>query len=169
MAEGTDNVITKLHKEVLYPTVRVRTEKAGGNGTVLFSEKNVKGKVETYVVTNHHVVEDAIEVKNNLDNAIYQAEKMKSDNKDKISEEDKKTIEDAIEDAKKIASKEDASKEELEDAAKSLNDKIMPIGAKMYEQSNDDSNDKDEKDTVEGEVVDEDQQKDEKEDKKSKK
>ncbi len=112
---------------------------------------------------------DAIEVKNNLDNAIYQAEKMKSDNKDKISEEDKKTIEDAIEDAKKIASKEDASKEELEDAAKSLNDKIMPIGAKMYEQSNDDSNDKDEKETVEGEVVDEDKQKDEKEDKKSKK
>jgi S1-C subfamily serine protease len=61
--ESTDNVIIRLHKQVLYPTVRVRTEKAGGSGTVAFSGKNCKDKVETYVITNHHVVADAIEVR----------------------------------------------------------------------------------------------------------
>ncbi len=113
---------------------------------------------------------EAIENKNNLDNAIYQADKMKSDNKDKISDEDKKVIDEAIEEAKKIVAKEDASKEDLEEAAKALNDKIMPIGAKMYEQSNSDSKDEDKKDkedTVEGEVVEE--EKDDTKDKKSKK
>jgi len=113
---------------------------------------------------------EAIENKNNLDNAIYQADKMKSDNKDKISDEDKKVIDEAIEEAKKVVAKEDASKEDLEEAAKALNDKIMPIGAKMYEQSNSDSKDEDKKDkedTVEGEVVEE--EKDDTKDKKSKK
>ena len=35
---------------------------------------------------------EAIEAKNQLDNAVYQAEKMKTDYKDKLSEEDVKTI-----------------------------------------------------------------------------
>jgi len=74
---------------------------------------------------------EAIEVKNQLDNAVYQAEKMKTDYKDKLSEEDVKTIQDAIDEAKTHL--EATDKEELEKAAKDLSDKIMPIGAKMYE------------------------------------
>src|SRR3954469_16237711 len=43
---------------------------------------------------------EAIELKNQLENAIYQAEKMKTDYKDKLSEEDVKTIDEAVKEAK---------------------------------------------------------------------
>lgn len=106
---------------------------------------------------------ESIEARNQLDSSVYQAEKMKSDNKDKLAEEDVKTLEEAIEEAKKVVADEKADKDALELAAKTLTDKIMPIGAKMYEQaqkdeapaeeaSDDKKTDKDE--PVEGEVVD---------------
>lgn len=78
---------------------------------------------------------EAVESKNQLDSSIYQAEKMKTDNKDKLSEEDVKTLDEAIESAKKVAGDEKADKEAIEAAAKELGEKIMPIGAKMYEQA----------------------------------
>lgn len=74
---------------------------------------------------------EGVEAKNNLENAVYQAEKMKADNKDKLSEEDTKTLQGAIDEAKTHL--EATDKDELEKAAKELSDKIMPIGAKMYE------------------------------------
>lgn len=107
---------------------------------------------------------EAIDARNQLDSAVYQAEKMKSDNKDKLSEEDVKTLDDAIEEATKVVADEKADKDVLEAAAKALTDKIMPVGAKMYEQAQkeeagksegseeDKQSDKDE--PVEGEVVD---------------
>jgi len=106
---------------------------------------------------------EAIDARNQLDSAIYQAEKMKSDNKDKIAEEDVKTLDEAVEAAKKVVADEKADKDALEAAAKELTDKIMPIGAKMYEQAQAEEkpaedaeagkkSDKDE--PVEGEVVD---------------
>ncbi len=113
---------------------------------------------------------EAIDARNVLDSSVYQAEKMKSDNKDKISEEDAKTLDEAVEIAKKVVADETSDKEALEAATKELNDKIMPIGAKMYEQaSKEESSDeasaeegdakKDDKDEpVEGEVVNEDKQ-----------
>jgi len=106
---------------------------------------------------------ESIEAKNHLDSAIYQAEKMKDDNKDKLSEDDLKTLTDAIEEAKKVIADEKADKEALEAAAKTLVDTTMPIGAKMYEaaakdEEANDENAEDKKDDkeepVEGEVVD---------------
>lgn len=76
---------------------------------------------------------EAVEARNTLENAIYQAEKMPSEFKDKISDEDKKTIESAAAEAKKVKDDEKADKEALEAAAKELQDKIMPIGARLYE------------------------------------
>jgi len=105
---------------------------------------------------------EAAEAKNQLESAIYSAEKLKSDNGDKLSDDDKKTIDEAVKAAKEKV--ESTDKEELEKAAKELTDKIMPIGAKMYEQAqkeeskdgDDDKKDSDKKDEpVEGEVVDE--------------
>lgn len=101
---------------------------------------------------------EAIEAKNHLENAVYQAEKMKSDNKDKISEDDQKKLTDAIDDAKKKI--ESSDKEELEAALKTLNDVIMPIGSKMYEEaqkSSDGSTEKSDKkdEPIEGEIVEE--------------
>src|SRR5882724_6621380 len=43
---------------------------------------------------------EATEARNTLENTIYQAEKMVRDNKEKLSEEDVKTLEDAIKEAK---------------------------------------------------------------------
>lgn len=106
---------------------------------------------------------EAIEARNQLDSAVYQAEKMKSDNKDKLSEDDVKTLDEAVEAAKEVLKDEKADKEKLEAAAKEMTDKMMPIGAKMYEQaakedgdSEKDSDEKPKKDDepVEGEVVD---------------
>jgi molecular chaperone DnaK len=79
---------------------------------------------------------DAVEARNILDNTIYQAEKMKSDYGDKLSTEDKEVLEGAIKDAKEVA--QDSDKEAIEAATKALNDKLMPIGAKMYESAKED-------------------------------
>ena len=112
---------------------------------------------------------EAVEVRNNLENAIYQAEKLKTDHKDKLSEDDTKSINEAVEAAKKVQADEKADKDALEAAAKDLSEKIMPIGAKMYEEAAKDAKESDESkestdkkskkkdkdEPVEGEVVDE--------------
>ena len=102
---------------------------------------------------------ESIDARNGLESAIYQAEKMPDEFKDKISDEDKKIITDAVEEAKKHKDAED--KDQLEAAIKALNDATMPIGAKMYEQAAKDeapaSDDGEKKsdEPVEGEVIDE--------------
>lgn len=111
---------------------------------------------------------EAVDARNTLENTIYQAEKMPNEYKDKISDEDKKTIEGAVETAKKVKNDDKADKDSLESAVKELNDAIMPIGAKLYEaaskeessEKDDDKKDKKSKksksdEAVEGEVVDE--------------
>lgn len=108
---------------------------------------------------------EAVDARNLLENAIYQAEKMPTEHKDKISDEDKKTIEDAVVEARKH--QEATDKDELEAATKELMEKIQTIGAKIYQQAAeeakpaDDANaenkaeDKKDNGPVEGEVVDE--------------
>ncbi len=106
---------------------------------------------------------EAIEARNVLENAIYQAEKLPDEHKDKISDDDKKAITDAVEEAKKKLESDD--KEELEAAAKTLNDVLMPIGAKLYESAGSEEapatedGEKKDNEPVEGEVVDEDKDK----------
>lgn len=110
---------------------------------------------------------EAVESRNQLENTIYQAEKMPDEYKD-ISDDDKKVIEEAVTEAKKVQENAEASKEELEAAVKALNDKIMPIGAKMYEaaakensanedgeESSGDKKKADKDEPIEGEIVDE--------------
>lgn len=116
---------------------------------------------------------EAIDAKNQLENAIYQAQKLKDNSKEKLKEEDTKALDEAMEVAKKEL--EGADKDKLEAAAKELSNKIMPISAKLYEQSTPpkgseggkeekpgDKKDKSSKDSsseegpVEGEVVDDD-------------
>ncbi len=108
---------------------------------------------------------EAIDARNLLDSAIYQADKLKTDHKDKLEDTDMKTLNEAVDAAKKIAGDDKADKDTIEAATKDLNDKIMPIGAKMYDQAKPEdgeeksdvkkANDKKDKDEpVEGEVVD---------------
>ena len=111
---------------------------------------------------------DAIDAKNHLENTIYQAEKMPDEYKDKISDDDKDTIKKAVEDAKKVLNDDKSKKDDFEKATKELSDKIMPIGAKLYQSAADDKktdaksedksddkkSDKSDDEPVEGEVVD---------------
>ena len=108
---------------------------------------------------------ESVDARNTLENAIYQAEKMPNEYKDKISDEDKKTIVSAVEDAKKVKDDDKADKDALEKATKTLQDTIMPIGAKLYQAANEeksaddsksqnDSKKRDKDEPVEGEVVD---------------
>ena len=113
-----------------------------------------------------HAAEDkkrkeAIDARNQLENSIYQAEKMPDEYKDKISDDDKETIKKAVSEAKDVLNNHGEDKDKLEEAMKALNDAIMPIGAKMYQSASDDAKKDDKKsdsksddDAVEGEVVD---------------
>ena len=51
-----------LHNEISLPCVRVRAGTAGGSGTVIYSQSD-----STYVLTNHHVVENLITVEERWD------------------------------------------------------------------------------------------------------
>lgn len=102
---------------------------------------------------------EAVDARNQLDSALYQAEKLKNDSKDKLSEDDIKQLDTAVEAAKKVAGDDKADKDGLEKAAKELMDKLMAIGAKLYEQKDapaaDDAAPTDKDGPVEGEVIDE--------------
>ena len=104
---------------------------------------------------------EAIDARNVLENKVYQFEKMPDEYKDKISDEDKDTIKKACDAAKEVLKDETADRDKLEAATKDLDNRIMPIGAKLYQSASSDagSADKtdqksDDSDAVEGEVVD---------------
>lgn len=106
---------------------------------------------------------ELVEARNNLDNAIYQAEKTIKDAGDKAKAEDKTALEEAIKEAKTKTESDD--KAELETAFKNLSEKMQTVGAALYQQAAGESADPssqveaEEKDgktdePVEGEVVD---------------
>ena len=65
MAKASKEIIQK-HEQMFYPTVRVRTKKAGGSGTVVYSEK-YKDEVYTYIITNQHVIDDSVHIEKRWD------------------------------------------------------------------------------------------------------
>ncbi len=104
---------------------------------------------------------EQIDIRNQLENLIYQAKKMPDEFKDKISDEDKKAIEGAVKEAEEKLKSDD--KDELEEAFKTLSERVQSIGAKMYQQAEetktddadgDDKKSDDKDEAVEGEVVD---------------
>lgn len=58
------DIIRRNHEQFLYPVVRVHGQKAAGSGTVIYSKPrsgSADGEdYQTFVLTNHHVVEDCI-------------------------------------------------------------------------------------------------------------
>ncbi len=105
---------------------------------------------------------EAIDARNKLEQAIYHNEKMPDEFKDKISDEDKETIKKAVEEAKEVLKDTAADAAKYEEAEKVLSNKIMPIGAKLYQSASTDSSANDgnsskgtsDGEPVEGEVVD---------------
>lgn len=68
-----DETNIALHEKALYPTIRIRTERAQGSGTILYcgdrTEPDEDGELgfSTYALTNHHVVASAIRVEKTFD------------------------------------------------------------------------------------------------------
>ena len=60
MAISKENI--RMHEEIFYPTVRVRTSRSGGSGTVIYPEQ-INGEYHTYIITNHHVIADCVSIK----------------------------------------------------------------------------------------------------------
>ncbi len=74
---------------------------------------------------------ELIEAKNNLDNQIYQLEKLVKDSGDKIGEDDKKKLEEAIEEAKKA--KDLTTAEEVKKAGETLAKASEEVVVKLYQ------------------------------------
>jgi len=134
-----------------------------GSGNLDKAEVEKAAKEAEAHAEEDKIKREGIEAKNMLENAVYQAEKMKTDYKDKLAEEDIKTLDEAVTEAKTHL--EATEKDELEKAAKELSDKIMPVGAKMYEaaqkegapaegSAEDGKKKSDKEEPIEGEVVD---------------
>jgi molecular chaperone DnaK len=106
---------------------------------------------------------EAVEVRNQADTLIYTAEKTLVDAGDKVKEDDKKTINEAVAALKEKKDSEDL--EEIKKLTEDLNTKLMKVGEQMYKEadteekkddSKDESKDEDKKDddAEEGEIVD---------------
>jgi molecular chaperone DnaK len=146
-----------------------------GSGNLDKSEVEKMAKEAETHADEDKAKKELVEARNLLDSAVYQAEKLKKDSSEKIADDDMKTLNEAIDDAKKVVTDEKADKEALENAAKELNDKLMPIGTKMYEQAaaeetpaedegnetpkDDKQSDKKADEPIEGEVVDDKEEK----------
>jgi S1-C subfamily serine protease len=57
----------QMHQQMLWCTVRIKTDKAWGSGTVIYSGKDKEGAYHTYVLTCHHVIADNIKVDTKFD------------------------------------------------------------------------------------------------------
>lgn len=75
---------------------------------------------------------EMVEAKNQADTLIYTAEKTLSDAGDKVSDEDKKPVTEAVAALKEKKDTEDV--EELKKLTDDLNNKLMKIGEKMYQE-----------------------------------
>ena len=71
IAQNTEAPVKKI-EEMLYPTVMVDLRQGAGSGTIIFSDfrKHISWKDEgiwTLVLTNHHVISDAISIRDKFD------------------------------------------------------------------------------------------------------
>jgi S1-C subfamily serine protease len=64
--------LEEQHQRILYPVVRIKTDKAGGSGTVIYSKKNPdKGdEYQSFILTCAHVIDDAITTKKEWDGLL---------------------------------------------------------------------------------------------------
>ena len=102
-----------------------------------------------------HATEDKekkelIEAKNQADSLCFVAEKTLKDAKDKVTDDEKKDIEDEVKKLKELLTKDDLTKETIELASKDLSDKLQKIGEKMYKEEGPKNQPKAEKEDKEG-------------------
>jgi molecular chaperone DnaK len=77
---------------------------------------------------------ELIDVRNQADALVFTAEKTLKDAGDKVKAEDKKEIEEEIKKVKDLLKEESLTKEKIEEATKSLSEKLQKVGAAMYQE-----------------------------------
>ena len=99
---------------------------------------------------------ERIEKRNNADSLCFNIEKLLKESGDKIDDDDKKALEEGVEEVKKIIEKDDFDEEDLEKKQDTLTEKMQEVSKKMYEKASKESTEK----------KDDDEEKDKKEEKK---
>ena len=83
---------------------------------------------------------ESIEARNHADSLVYQSEKTLEDNKGKYDEKDGETAKSAINRLKQVLADTNSTKEDIEEATKTLSDIMMKIGQAIYAQPSADAN-----------------------------
>lgn len=83
---------------------------------------------------------ESIEARNHADSLVYQSEKTLEDNKGKYDEKDGETAKSAIDRLKQVLADTNSTKEDIEEATKTLSDIMMKIGQAIYSQPSADTN-----------------------------
>ena len=79
--------------------------------------------------------EELVKVKNNADMLCHATRKTVSDSGDKLSDEEKEQVEDAVKGLEEAVKAENV--EQIEEATKALNDVLTPLSSKLYNQQQD--------------------------------
>ena len=76
---------------------------------------------------------ERVEVQNTADSMVFQAEKLLQEQKDKISEDDKKKLEEAVKATKDVIANQSSTKETIEESSKKLTEELQRVGQQMYQ------------------------------------
>lgn len=104
-----------------------------------------KGEIEKAVKDAEKFAEEdkkmkeKVETKNNAEHIIFQSEKTLNDLGDKVTEDEKQPVKDAIERLRSVVDSEDI--EAIKTATDELQKKFYDISAKLYQNNNTDPND----------------------------
>jgi len=104
-------------------------------GAVGLSEEEVKkaqAEAEKFADEDKKKKE-LIEAKNQADGLVFTAEKTLKDAGDKVKKEDKEKVEAEVKNVRLILAKSEATKEEIEEAAKKLSEELQKVGASLYQ------------------------------------
>ena len=78
---------------------------------------------------------ETIEAKNTAESVVYQTEKALKDYGDKVSESERSSIENALNDLKSVLQNPNATAEELKSKTDAVQQASMQLGQKIYEQA----------------------------------
>lgn len=78
---------------------------------------------------------ESIEARNHADSLVYQTEKTLDENKGKYDEKDGEAARSALERLKQVLADNNSSKEDIEEATKTLSDLMMKVGQAIYAQA----------------------------------
>src|SRR6266403_442081 len=96
--------------------------------------EKMRTEAESHAEDDRRRMEE-VEARNRLDGIVYQAEKMVRENRDKIGEADAKTLEAAIEDAKKAMSEGEGGTARLRSATENIERELHKVAEVLYKSS----------------------------------